>query len=230
MHYDQFEKVEAPLLAYRAAPAGPWRRVTTWVDEQMQQLTVNDAPPGEYALVKLKSSASSLPTNAVVIDDLDPEFTRSAPPANWHDATTPPSAYYLDHAYWTYSISSTVEQNDGVWTPSGLNGAHEVLVFVPANYATTEYAYYYVYHDGQLEGQNLDQSIYWAEWVSLGTYDFVSGTGDYVALSNVTYEDESKWVAFDAVAFVSRQVYLPLVLRYCPLRRLPPKQFSGIHL
>ncbi len=105
VHYDQFGDIKAPLLAYRAAPAGPWRRVTTWVDEQMQQFTVNDAPPGEYALVKLKSNASSLPANAVVIDDLDPEFTRSGPPANWHDATTPPSAYYLDHAYWTPTAS-----------------------------------------------------------------------------------------------------------------------------
>ncbi len=230
VHYDRFADVQAPLLAYRAVPAGPWRRVTTWVDERMQQLIVNDAPPGEYALVKLDAAADSLPANAVVIDDLAPGFTRSGPSANWHEATTPPSAYYLDHAYWTYSISSTVGQNDGVWMPSGLNGAYEVLVFVPANYATTQYAYYHVYHDGQLEGQPIDQSIYWAEWVSLGTFDFVSGTGDYVALSNITYEDERKWVAFDAVAFVSRQVYLPVVIRNFPLPPLSPKLHTGIHL
>ncbi len=79
VHYDRFADVQAPLLAYRAVPAGPWRRVTTWVDERMQQLIVNDAPPGEYALVKLDAAADSLPANAVVIDDLAPDSPAAAP-------------------------------------------------------------------------------------------------------------------------------------------------------
>ena len=227
VRYDQFEDIGPPLLAYRATPACPWRRIPVRVDVEAQQFVVIGAPPGEYALVKLNVAADALPGNAVVVDDMDSGFTRYGPSANWHEATDPED-YYDGHAYWTYNTYDTVE-NWGVWTPPALDGNYEVFVFVPANYASTTNAYYYVQHNGQLDGESIDQSTKWAEWVSLGVYDFTSGTDSYVKLTDVTYESyASQWIAFDAVAFVPNEVYLPLVMHNYPPP--PPKLHTGIHL
>lgn len=226
--YDWLPANISPLLAYRPDATTPWQKVHAQVDEVTRRLVVTDAPLGEYALVQVAAHAA-LPGSAIVVDDQSAGFARYGPSGNWHHATYPTSAYYLSHAYWTSNTYSTVE-NWGVWTPSSLNGPYEVLVFVPANYADTTYAAYRVQHAGRGDWRPVNQSIYWAEWVSLGVFTFTAGTESYVYLSDVTYEPYGKrWVAFDAVAFVPMRVYLPLVIRNYPPPP-PMKQRTGIHL
>ncbi len=222
---------DTPLLAYRATVTDLWRRIPLQVDVEMEQLVIANAPSGEYALVKVSSAADSLPGNAVVVDDLDAGFVRSTS-ANWNEGSSPPGAFYSEHAYWTRNTHDTVD-DWGTWTPpSSLDGAHEVQIFVPANYADTSNAVYKVQHDGQEDWQPVDQSTKWAEWVSLGIFTFTVGTESHVYLSDVTYEPPySYMIAFDAVAFVPQisRVYLPLMVGNYPL---PPsmKQWTGMHL
>jgi len=225
--YDRLPDGTLPLLVYRPNAASSWQKIHVRVNETARRIVVPDAPMGEYALVKVVAPAT-LPGNAVVVDDQSAEFTRHGPSGNWHDATYPASAYYLGHAYWTSNTYGTVE-NWGVWTPPTLDGPHEVLVFVPANYADTTYATYWVQHTGHGDWRPVNQSIYWAEWVSLGVFTFTAGTESYVYLSDVTYEQYgAHWVAFDAVAFVPMRLYLPLVVRNWPPPA--PQQRSGIHM
>ncbi len=230
VRYGQLE-ADMPLLAYRATITDSWRRIPLQVDVEMEQFIVIDAPPGEYALVELSSVADSLPSNAIVVDDLNIGFVRSTS-ANWNDGANPPGAFYLDHAYWTSNTYNTVE-DWGTWTPPPLlDDPYEVRVFVPANYADTTNAVYKVQHAGQEDWRSVDQSTKWAEWVFLGVFTFTAGTESYVYLSDVTYEPPyTRMIAFDAVAFVPQifRVYLPLVIKNHPL---PPsmKQWTGMHL
>jgi len=219
--YDWLPSDVSPLLAHRPDAASPWQKIHVQMDETTRRITVPAAPPGEYALVQVAAPAA-LPGNAIVIDDQSAGFAQYGPPGNWHDATYPADAYYLGHAYWTSNTYDTVE-NWGIWTPPTLDGPHEVLVFIPGNYADTTNATYLVQHAGGGDWHSVDQSVHWAEWVSLGV--FASPT--YVELIDVTHEPYGEhWVAFDAVAFVPLRTYLPLVLRNWP----PLKQRTGIHL
>jgi len=224
--YDWLPADVSSLLAYRPDGASPWQKIPVRMNEAARQIVVLDAPAGEYALVQV-SIQTALPGNAIVVDDLSAGFARYGPPGNWHDATYPASAYYLGHAYWTSNTYNTAE-NWGVWTPPALDGPHEVLVFVPSNYADTTHAVYWVQHAGQGDWRPVNQSIYWAEWVSLSVFTFTAGSESYVYLSDVTYEPYgTRWVAFDAVAFVPMRTYLPLVMHNYPP---PMKQWTGIHL
>ncbi len=215
----------SPLLVYRPNVGAPWQKIHTQANEVARRVVVPAAPLGEYALVQVASPAV-LPGNAIVVDNLVAGFARHGPAGNWHNATYPASAYYLSHTYWTSNTYNTVE-NWGVWTLPTLDGPYEVLVFVPANYADTTYAAYRVQHAGWGDRRPVNQSIYWAEWVSLGVFTFTAGTESYVYLSDATYEPYGKhWVAFDAMAFVPMRMYLPLVIQNWP----PMKQRTGIHL
>ena len=217
-----------PLVAYRPDAASPWYKIRFQIDEETRRIVVPNAPPGEYALVEV-SAAAPLPSNGVVVDDLSAGFARYGPSGNWRSVTSQ-SHYYLGHAYWT-SNTTTIEENWGVWTTFALNGFYEVLAFVPSNYADTTHGVYCVQHDNQSHCRAVNQSIYWAEWVSLGVYRFSAATAGYVELTDVTGEAYGKrWVAFDAVAFVPQKTYLPLVMRNWPSVTPAPKQWSGMHV
>jgi len=222
--YDWLPTDVSPLLAYRPDATSPWQKIHVQMDEAARRIVVPAAPPGEYALVQVAAPAA-LPGSAIVVDDQSAGFAQYGPPGNWHDATYPADAYYLGHAYWTLNTYDTVE-NWGIWTPPVLDGPHEVLVFVPANYADTTNATYLVQHAGGSNWHSVDQSIHWAEWVSLGVFTSPA----YVELIDVTHEPYgAHWVAFDAAAFAPLRTYLPLVVKNHP----PPpplKQRTGIHL
>ena len=105
-----------------------------------------------------------------------------------------------------------------------------MYAFVPSNYADTEQAIYYIYHNGRVHDVPVDQSRYLGDWVSLGVFDFTGSTEGYVFLSDVTWEtDNTRYIAFDAMAFAPNNVYLPLVIRNYPPPP-PMKQQTGIHL
>jgi hypothetical protein len=171
-----------------------------------------------------------LPSNAVIVDDLDTtHFARYGAVAGWHSVSGSGDHYYLGHMYWTSNTYSVLD-NYAIWTPPALNpGPYQVYAFIDWDNATTQQARYRIVHNGQTTVFTVNQNLYYAEWVSLGTYDFGSATGsNYARLEDVTGETYlSKRVGFDAIAFVPHRVYLPLVLKSEPIRI---KAKAGIHL
>jgi hypothetical protein len=173
------------------------------------------------------TAITDLPSNAIIVDNLDANFVRYGPQSYWKEATG--AQYYLDHTYWT-SNTQTIVENYGVWTPTkSLTGPYAVHVFIPSNRADTENAVYQIYHNGQTTTYTLAQAAYFARWVNLGVYTFTAETESYIKLTDLTYEDPyTKMIAFDAVAFVPQiqYIYLPVVMREWP----PRKKWTGIHL
>jgi len=170
------------------------------------------------------------PSGAVVVDDADSGFVTHGTSGNWHTAPPEAGIYYAGQTHWTRNVMSA-QDNWATWTPSTpLDGPYRVYAFVPSNYADTEQAIYYIYHNGRVHDVPVDQSRYLGDWVSLGVFDFTGSTEGYVFLSDVTWEaDNTRYIAFDAVAFAPNNVYLPLVIRNYPPPP-PMKVRTGIHL
>ena len=91
------------------------------------------------------------------------------------------------------------------WYPNLEPGRYEVSVYVPFEFATTARATYWVSHRGGSSHRVVDQSRLGGQWVSLGTYEFAEGRGDYVSLTDITYESYlSRLIAFDAMRWTAR--------------------------
>ena len=182
-------------------------------------------------------AATVLPPTALIVDDLSPQFQRFGPSAHWRAVIVPDStAYYASGMIWTANTTDVIE-NYVTWTmptqtlTSTFAITHEVFVFIPKFNADTQHAEYQIVHSGFTSTKILDQSQYFAEWVSLGKYLFASageGMGDgrnLVQLTDATREPYgTQRVGFDAVAFVpeitstltdtstlTRTVFLPTV-------------------
>jgi len=139
---------------------------------------------------------------AVIVDDTDPGFVKGGSWTGWRTA----SEGYGGHLTWT-------QNNDRVWSgynwarwyPDLVAGWYEVLVYIPERYTTTSWARYWIAHAGGFASRVVDQSASGSRWVSLGTYHFDGTRGDYVSLSDVTYEPRlSRLVAFDAMKWEPR--------------------------
>jgi len=96
--------------------------------------------------------------------------------------------------------------NSAFWTPNlPVTGNYEVQVYVPANYADTRSAHYLVANRGRTDERIVNQSAYFNDWVSLGTFQFDEGTSSWVRLGDVTGEPYNKrMIGFDAVRFIKR--------------------------
>lgn len=94
----------------------------------------------------------------------------------------------------------------GRWYPSlDAPGSYQVLVYIPPGAATTRNARYWIYHDGRFDSVAVAQGAYNDAWVSLGVLDFAARGGEFVMLSDVTYEPAgSTTLVWDAVKFVAR--------------------------
>jgi beta-galactosidase len=91
------------------------------------------------------------------------------------------------------------------WYPNLGAGRYEVFVYIPANYATTRSAHYWVSHRDGFTLRVVSQLTYSNEWVSLGTYWFQGNSSDYVSLSDVTGESYlSRYIGFDAMKWEPR--------------------------
>lgn len=80
---------------------------------------------------------------------------------------------------------------------------YEARVFVPAITGTAAVTYKICYSGGCTTRQ-VSQSSYSDAWVSLGTYTFSGGAGDYVYVNNATGTCCSSSIAVDAVEFVPK--------------------------
>ena len=101
-------------------------------------------------------------------------------------------------------------------------GFYQVQAFIPANYATTSNARYWIdYYQGN--GMSaVKQNVAYNQWVPLGAYEFAPGNGS-VYLNNDTDESQgSRWIAADGMRFTASVVALPDV------RALSSSWFSTI--
>ena len=157
--------------------------------------TSSDWHSGQY-LYSTQGSAST----EVVVDDQSGGFTRFGPSTYWYQA----SIGYASHLWYTY-VNGTTQSNYARWTP-GLSGAgnYAVYAYIPSNYATSQQAKYRIYHNGSNNYWTVNQNSYSDVWVSLGTYYFSAGGGEYVELSDATGEaaSTSRMIGFDAIKFV----------------------------
>ncbi|HEX6292352.1 MAG TPA: SpoIID/LytB domain-containing protein [Herpetosiphonaceae bacterium] len=155
--------------------------------------------PFYYDNVVVSTISSSTP---IVVDDQSAGFTRYGPTQYWWEA-----AYgYNSHMWWTYSNVSTVS-NYGRWKPSLSTGAgnYAVEVFIPNNYASSKSARYRIYHNGANNYATVDQSIYYNQWVPVGTFYFAANGTEYVELTDATGECVTcTYVGFDAVRFTKQ--------------------------
>jgi hypothetical protein len=169
--------------------------------------------------------AALLP-NAIIIDDGDANFQLFGPPTGWRTATSTPNDYYTGDVTWTTNISATeASENYARWTlpvSATLPMTYEVMAFVPRYNSTTQLARYVIHRNGITQTRTLNQNAYYAEWVSLGTYPFVTGT-NYVELGDATGEAQySKRIGFDAIAFVPQLPQSPITpsLPFTPVAAL----------
>jgi len=136
----------------------------------------------------------------VVVDNDDPNFRMVGPPDQWWLAT---GWGYGGSTRWTWNISSMPYENAAAWLFDTAARSYQVQVHIPANYATTGSAHYYLRTTGGWQGPHqVDQSRYFDEWVSLGRFEFKSGR-NIVAVVDVTGEAYgSTRVAADACRIV----------------------------
>jgi hypothetical protein len=212
------------LIVYYDTVADKWLPLSTDVDTTNHLAAASTNQTGQFALIA-RSAITSLPSNAVIVDDLNAGFAKFGPSATWHEAITSTQDFWAGHMWWTYGQIS-VRSNYATWTPALNTGLYDVYAFIGSYNTNTNNARYQIVHQGITSIRPISQSAYFAEWVKLGTYYFGNGTGNYVLLDDVTGESVLKRIGFDAIAFVPNKVYLPLVLNNYP----PIKSKTGMHL
>lgn len=142
-------------------------------------------------------------TDEIIVDALGAGWTQGGNAAIWRVANSGfgGSAVFTNNNAFIQPLYSW-----GRWYPR-LSQArnYEVSVYIPKGIATTKNARYWIYHYSRFDSLLIPQSAYQDAWVSLGTFAFTGQGGEYVALSDVTYEPSfSTTVVWDAVKFVPR--------------------------
>lgn len=151
-------------------------------------------------------AATTLPPNAIIIDDGDTGFQRFGNESYWRVTTDNTSySYYNADVTWTTNYSQTVE-NYARWSlplTATLPMTYEVFAFIPRYNSSTNNAVYTISRGGITTTKAISQSAYYAEWVSLGKHVFTSAGANNVTLTDATGEpDNSQRIGFDAMAFV----------------------------
>jgi hypothetical protein len=185
-----------------------------WVDQPATTYTAQVNLPGGVVPVRLDyyesgvqavaqlSWMQSSETRTVVVDVDDPGFQYGGSPTGWHRA-----AYgYNGNMLWTLNNDyARPAYNWAHWHPQLTAGRYEVFAYIPAYYATTHAAQYWVVHADGYTLRVVDQMRYSNEWVSLGTYNFTGTADDRVSLSDVTGETRlSHSIGFDAIKWEPR--------------------------
>lgn len=106
-----------------------------------------------------------------------------------------------------FTVSNdTFAQDDAHWArwypPLERAGNYEVSVYIPGTLGTTRSARYGIAHDGTYDFRVVNQSLYANQWVALGSFSFNALGGEYVFVTNVTYEPyQSTMIVADALSF-----------------------------
>ncbi len=142
------------------------------------------------------------PSGDVIVDDRGPGW-QAGGIGTWRNS----AAGIGGHSFWTLNNTYTAYgYNWARWYPTlPAPGYYEVFAYIPDSLGTTLNARYWVYHNSRYDVAPRAQGFYPERWLSLGTYYFSAGGGEYVSLSDVTYECYlCRSVAFDAIKFSPR--------------------------
>lgn len=151
------------------------------------------------AQVSWTLGGSSTPSCTIVVDDKDANFIRGGTLSGFKKQYFG----YNGHLFWVWNNYGT-SYYWGKWIPA-LPGAgnYEVQVYIPRYYFGTTSARYRILHNGVWSYKTVSQALYYDQWVSLGTYYFHGGGGEYVMLANATGEPyATRPVGYDAVRFI----------------------------
>jgi len=146
---------------------------------------------------------ASAAANEMIVDAQGAGWTEGGNDAAWHTTTNG----YGGGALWTNNNAFLQPlYNWGRWYPPLTQARnYEVYVFIPAQVATTQNARYTIYHNGEMDFVTVPQAQYQDQWVSLGVFAFAGQGGEYVALSDTTYECFGcTKIVWDAVKFTPR--------------------------
>ena len=165
-----------------------------------------EATGAAVAVVSWAAATPTPVTTEVIVDDLSGHFVRGGPTSTWYARSTG----YRGHLFWTWNSTNTVRRW-AKWFPYvPAAGRWEVYVYIASRYFGSKSARYTIYHNGTRHDRAVNQNIYNDQWVSLGTYDFAGGSGEYVYLGDNTGEaNATRYVGFDAARFVKRDETLP---------------------
>jgi hypothetical protein len=143
----------------------------------------------------------------VVVDENTGRFQTNFGGGNTHCTGYSYSMFYVPNR------QSSV-QYWGYWNP-GLrhSGPYAVYAHIPSVNATTGNAGYRIHHTSGISVSWRSQAAYYNEWIYLGSFEFAAGTGHWVRLEDLTYEDQATKVGFDAIRFVQHRIYVPFVAR-----------------
>lgn len=133
------------------------------------------------------------------IDNDSPGYVKNGV-ADWHTE----QVGYRHIADWTYSNRNPVpDPNTVYWLPSlAGSGNYEIEVYIPEAFATTTNARYFVLHQGRRTLRVINQNVNNGRWVSIGIFYLEDTSRDGVYLDDVTYENVTSQVAFDAIRFI----------------------------
>lgn len=158
------------------------------------------------------SAAVNITKNGTnIIDEESSSFEKDCDNGDWWWSQ---SVGHNGHMYWTYAIDDSIDAHYGCYGKWNMNivdnGNYEVFVHIPSNYATSKQAEYKIwravdYNDYKSSYKTIDQSIYYNEWVSLGTYYFHNGSAA-VRLDDYTGESYTylkRKLGYDAVKLVN---------------------------
>ncbi|MFN8472925.1 MAG: LysM peptidoglycan-binding domain-containing protein [Anaerolineae bacterium] len=178
------------------------KRYNTTVDaiKNVNNLPSDTIYAGQCLIIPL--NAPPTPSTDVIVDDLSPGFVRGGDPAGWYQQ----NIGYLDHSYWSYNNQvDQPDQNWGRWYPVLKPGYYEVYAFIPAQNAFAKSAKYTIRTADGYPTRIVNQSLYYNQWVSLGTYRFNGDGNEYVYLNDATGEPRlSVRLAWDAVKWSPR--------------------------
>ena len=155
---------------------------------------------------------SHRPGRQTVIETPDDEgngFSRSTSQF-WFEST----GGYKGRCWWTWTVSQEQDESCvAAWEPKlPQSGQYEVFAYIPGRNAATRQATYQIVHRRGTDKVVINQSDYYNEWVSLGTYPFSVAQPASVRLADVTgepfYRDRAacKKIAFDAVTWILVEV------------------------
>jgi hypothetical protein len=156
--------------------------------------------PGATPIIP--SQSNSQPSD-IAIDTRNPSFVKGGSSDDWQTA---PNGYG-GTAFWLKN--NTYAQGQFNWARwyalLPCPGYYQVSMYIPAGIATTRNVRYWIAHAGAYDTRRVNQSLYANQWVSLGVFYFSATGGEYVSMSDVTYEPFlSTAIVVDAVKFSPR--------------------------
>ncbi|MBD0379741.1 golvesin C-terminal-like domain-containing protein [Paenibacillus sedimenti] len=130
----------------------------------------------------------------VVVDNTDPGFTEAS--GFWYTAGSLPDKYGSDYRY---AVSSTTANAKVRWIPNiQAAGNYNVYIWYPAHSNRCTNCKYTVYYNGGSQVVTINQTTNGGQWISLGTFAFLAGTGGYLELNN---QAVGAYVGADAARF-----------------------------